>query len=119
MNLSHGALKDLTAHAELKAKGGILERHSLLLLKAHAVSERYVDVPSLDGFRMALRVKRMGALAEEVVYLGNSSGRFLCGPFFFRFDFGILKPIYVRFSPAKRRSRRCASRNCFTSPERY
>ena len=39
--------------------------------------------------------------------------------FFFRFDFGILKPIYVRFSPAKRRSRRCASRNCFTSPERY
>ena len=55
----------------------------MLPLKAHAVSDRHhVDVPSLEGFRMALRVKRMGALAEEVVYLGNSSGRFLCGPFF-------------------------------------
>ena len=72
MNLSHDALKDLTAHAELKAEGGILERH-FLLLKGHGINDhrRHVDVPSLEGFRMALRVKRMGALAEEVVYLAN------------------------------------------------
>ena len=71
MNLSHDALKDVTAHAEFKAKGGIFERHLLLPLKGHAVSDRHVDVPSLEGFRMTLRVKRMGALAEEVVYLVN------------------------------------------------
>ena len=51
MNLSHDALKDVTAHAEFKAKGGIFERHLLLPLKGHAVSDRHVDVPSLEGFR--------------------------------------------------------------------
>ena len=49
MNLSHDALKDLTAHAELKAEGGILERH-FLLLKGHGINDhrRHVDVPSLE-----------------------------------------------------------------------
>ena len=68
MNLSPDALKDLTAHAELKAEGGILERH-FLLLKGHVINDhRHVDVPSLEGLCMALRVKRMGALTEQVVY---------------------------------------------------
>ena len=65
MNLSHDALKDLTALADLKAEGGILERH-FLLLKGHVVNDhRRIDVPTLEGLRKALHVKRMGALTEE------------------------------------------------------
>lgn len=65
MNLSHDALEDLNALAVLKAEGGILERH-FLLLKGHVINDhRRVDVSSLEGLRMALRVKRIGALTEE------------------------------------------------------
>ena len=98
MNISHDALKDLTAHPELKAKGDILERHSLLLLKGHAVSDRH-DVPSLEGFRMALRVKRMGAWRKESCILVTAQADFYA-VFFFRFDFGILKPIVDVFRKA-------------------
>ena len=44
----------------LKAEGGILERH-FLLLKGRVINDHrrhHVDVSSLEGFRMALRVKR-------------------------------------------------------------
>ena len=58
-------MKDLTALAELKDKGGILERH-FMLLKGHAISDnRRVDVHSLEGLRIVLRVNRMGALTED------------------------------------------------------
>ena len=61
MNLSPDALKDLTAHAELKAEGGILERQ-FLLPKVHAINDHlHVDVPSLEGLHVALRVKRVDA----------------------------------------------------------
>ena len=50
MDLSHDALKDLMAHAELKAEGGILERH-FLLLKGHVINDhRHVDDSSLEDF---------------------------------------------------------------------
>ena len=58
-------MKDLTALAELKDKGGILERH-FMLLTGHAVNDnRRVDVHSLEGLRIVLRVYRMGALTED------------------------------------------------------
>ena len=96
MNLSHDALKDLTAHPELKAKGDILERHSLLLLKGHAVSDRH-DVPSLEGFRMALRVKRMGAWRKESCILVTAQADFYA-VFFFQIRFWDSQANRGRFS---------------------
>ena len=52
MNLSHNALRDLTALAELKSEGGILDQH-LLQLKSHVINDRHVDDSSLEGLRMA------------------------------------------------------------------
>ena len=63
--LSHDALKDFTALAELKAEGRILERH-VLLLQGHIINDhRRVVVLRLEGLRMVLRVRRMRALTEE------------------------------------------------------
>ena len=67
MDLSHDALRDLAALAELKSEVEVFERH-FLQLKAHVINDhrrRRVDVPSLPGLRMALRVKRIGALSGE------------------------------------------------------
>lgn len=63
MNLYHDALKDLTAHAEFKAEGGTFHRH-FLLVKGHMVNDhRHVNIPRLEGLRMAMRVERMCSLA--------------------------------------------------------
>lgn len=54
MNVSRDALKDLPALTELKADGGILERH-FLPLNEHVINDqRRVHVRSQGGFRMAL-----------------------------------------------------------------
>ena len=64
MNLSHDALRDLTALTELKYEGGILERH-FVLLKEHVMEGRLVGAPSLDGFRMSLQLRRVGGISEK------------------------------------------------------
>ena len=64
MNLSHDALRDLTALAELKSEGAVLKRQSSLL-KAHAIKGRLVGAASLEGFRMPLQLKRIGEMSEE------------------------------------------------------
>ena len=55
MNLSHEALRDLTALTELKSEGGSLERH-FVLLKEYVMRGRLVGAPSLDAFRMSLQL---------------------------------------------------------------
>ena len=64
MNLSHDALRDLTALTELKSEGGILERH-FVLLKEHVMKGRLVGAPSLDGFRMSSQLRRIGGISEK------------------------------------------------------
>ena len=63
MNLSHDALRDLTALTEFKFEGGILERH-FVLLKEHVMKGRLVGAPSLDEFRMSLQLGRIGGISE-------------------------------------------------------
>ena len=56
MNLSHDSLKELTALAELKSEGGIVDRH-FLQLKSHVINDhRRVDDSSLEGLRMTREV---------------------------------------------------------------
>ena len=64
MNLSHDALRDLTALAELKYEGGIFGRH-FVLLKEHVIKGRLVGAPRLDGFRMSLQLRRTGGISEK------------------------------------------------------
>ena len=64
MNLSHNALRDLTALTELKPVGGILERH-FVLLKEHVMKGRLVSASSLDGLRMSLQLRRIGGISEK------------------------------------------------------
>ena len=53
MNLSHDSLKELTALAELKSEGGIVDRH-FLQLKSHVINDHHrVDESSFDGRRVA------------------------------------------------------------------
>ena len=49
MNLSHDALRDLTALTELKSEGGILERH-VAPLKEHVMKRRLVGTLAWPGF---------------------------------------------------------------------
>ena len=50
MNLSHDALRDLTALAELKSEGTILDRQ-LVQHKSHVINDhRHVDDSSLEDF---------------------------------------------------------------------
>ena len=49
MNLSHDALRDLTALTELKSEGGSLERH-FVLLKEHVMEGRLVGPLAWTGF---------------------------------------------------------------------
>ena len=64
MNLSHDALRDLTALTELKSEGGIVERH-FVLLKEHVIKGHLVGAPSLDGFRMSLQLRCIGVISEK------------------------------------------------------
>ena len=64
MNLSHDALRVLTALTELKSEGGVLERH-FVLLKEHVMKGHLVGAPSLDGFRMSLKLRRIGGILEK------------------------------------------------------
>ena len=82
MNLSHNALRDLTALTELKSVGRILERH-FVLLKEHVMKGRLVSASSLDGLRMPLQLRRIGGISEKehaadvdgkVVEILNNSG---------------------------------------------
>ena len=82
MNLSHNALRELTALTELKSVGGILERH-FVLLKEHVMKGRLVSASSLDGLRMSLQLRRIGGISEKehaadvdgkVVEILNNSG---------------------------------------------
>lgn len=57
-------LGDLTALADLKSEGGILER-PFLLLKEHVIKGRLVGASSLEGVRRPLLLKKIGALSEE------------------------------------------------------
>ena len=64
MNLSHDALRDLTALTELTYEGWILERH-FVLLKEHVMKGRLVGAPSLDGFRVSLQLRRIGGISQK------------------------------------------------------
>ena len=64
MNLSHNALRDLTALTELRSVGGILERH-FVLLKEHVMKGHLVSAPSLDGLRMSLQLRRIGGISRK------------------------------------------------------
>ena len=64
MNLSHDALRDLTALTELKSDGGILERQ-FLQLKEHFIKGYLVGTSSLEGMRMSLQQRRIGGISEE------------------------------------------------------
>ena len=56
MNLSHDSLKELTALAELKSEGGIVDRH-FSQLESHVINDnRRVDDSSLEGLRMKREV---------------------------------------------------------------
>ena len=61
MNLSHDALRDLTALAELKSEGGSLERQ-FLQLKGYAIKGRLVGTSSLEGMRMPLQLRHIGGI---------------------------------------------------------
>ena len=53
INLSHGALRNLTTPAELRSEGDILDRH-FLQLKSHVINDHHrVDESSFDGRRVA------------------------------------------------------------------
>ena len=66
-NPFHKALRYLKALVELKSEEGILDRH-FLQLKSHVINDHgRVGDCSLEGFRMTLQVKRMGALAKRGV----------------------------------------------------
>ena len=73
MNLTHDAFRDLTALAELKPEGGTIDRYFLQLM-SHTCHQRprRVGDSSLEGLRMALQVKRMGAWSEEHVADGDN-----------------------------------------------
>ena len=61
MNLSHDALRDLTALTELKSDGGILERQ-FFQLKEHVIKGHLVSTSSLEGMRMSLQLRRIGGI---------------------------------------------------------
>ena len=64
MNLSHDALRDLTALTEFKSDGGILERR-FLQLKEHVIKGHLVGASSFEGMRMSLHLRRIGGISEE------------------------------------------------------
>ena len=64
MNLSHDALRDLTALTELKSESGIFERH-FVLHKEHVMKGRLVGAPILDGFRMSLQLRSIGGISGK------------------------------------------------------
>ena len=78
MNLSHDALRDLTALTELKSEGGILERH-FVLLKEQLMKGRLVGAPSLDGFRISLQLRRIGVISgkEHTAYVDGKVAEIL------------------------------------------
>ena len=53
VNLSHGALRNLTTPAELRSEGDIFDRH-FLQLKSHVINDHHrVDDSSFEGRRVA------------------------------------------------------------------
>lgn len=64
MNLSHDALRNLTALAKLKSEGRILERRSLLLPR-YVIKGNLGVASSLEGMRKSLQLGRIGGIAEE------------------------------------------------------
>ena len=64
MNLSHDALRDLTALIELKSDSGILERQ-FLQPKERVIEGHLVGTYSLEGMRMSLQLRRIGGISEE------------------------------------------------------
>ena len=53
INLSHGALRNLTTPAELRSEGDILDRH-FLQLKSHVINDHHrVDDSSFEGRSVA------------------------------------------------------------------
>ena len=64
MNLPHDALRDLTALADRKSVGGILEQQ-FLQLKEHVIKGHLVGTSSLEGIRMSLQLRRIGGICEE------------------------------------------------------
>ena len=72
MNLSHDALRDLTALAELKSEGGIRKRHFLELTSRVINDNGRVGDSSLERLGMALRV---GAFSEAHASEAHSEAR--------------------------------------------